>query len=330
MGNARITALLSLEEANRLKAYAKEVGRDVEDVAGDLIVDEMHARNVPITVTLPPTPPIVLGPAAVEAILDPIRWQDPLAAIPFKEEVLLVDVQGEPTHHHHVVDQAQLHGVGACTTFAGVVEATRHLAAGTPVGPGAGGDPAEPPLDSPSRASKVDNASLMDPDHWSHYESRRAQTQDPAVERELAWLRRGLDVARLVATWSKDPSTQVGAVLMDSNHRILSTGFNGFPRGVGDHPERYADRAIKYPMVVHAEANALIAALGAGGAAWSTLIITTAPCARCVGLAIQAGVSVVAYPAPTGDERVDREPWKSEAELARTMLEEAGIKVVLL
>jgi dCMP deaminase len=145
------------------------------------------------------------------------------------------------------------------------------------------------------------------------------------------WLRRGLDVARLVATWSKDPSTKCGAVLMDDDHRILGTGFNGFPRGVGDHPERYADKAIKYPMVVHAEANVLIATLGTAGVAWSvTLIVTTAPCARCAGLAIQAGVSAVAYPDPTGDPRMDREPWKSEAELSRLMLEEAGVKVVLL
>jgi len=62
-----------------------------------------------------------------------------------------------------------------------------------------------------------------------------------------------------IAQWSKDPSTKVGAVIIDPrNKRIISTGFNGFPVGVENTTDRLGTREIKYKMVVHAETNALM------------------------------------------------------------------------
>jgi len=69
------------------------------------------------------------------------------------------------------------------------------------------------------------------------------------------WDSRFMDLARLVASWSKDPSTQVGAVIVDQDKRIVSTGFNGFPRCVNDSP---VDREVKLLRTIHAEENALL------------------------------------------------------------------------
>ena len=69
------------------------------------------------------------------------------------------------------------------------------------------------------------------------------------------WDARFIALASLVASWSKDPSTQVGAVIVDQDKRIVSTGFNGFPQGVNDAP---VDREIKLLRTIHAEENALL------------------------------------------------------------------------
>ncbi|MBT7127172.1 MAG: CMP deaminase, partial [Candidatus Thioglobus sp.] len=71
------------------------------------------------------------------------------------------------------------------------------------------------------------------------------------------WDKRYLGLAAEVSTWSKDPSTQVGAVTVGSKKEVLSQGFNGFPRGIDDSDERYNNRDTKYKLVVHAEMNAI-------------------------------------------------------------------------
>jgi dCMP deaminase len=58
------------------------------------------------------------------------------------------------------------------------------------------------------------------------------------------WDERYLSLAKEIATWSKDPSTQVGAVIVGSKKEVLSQGFNGFPRNINDSDERYNDRKI--------------------------------------------------------------------------------------
>lgn len=70
------------------------------------------------------------------------------------------------------------------------------------------------------------------------------------------WDQRFLALAKFVSTWSKDPSTQVGAVVTDKK-QIVSLGFNGFPPGMSDDSKRLNDRKYKYEHIVHAEINAL-------------------------------------------------------------------------
>ena len=71
------------------------------------------------------------------------------------------------------------------------------------------------------------------------------------------WDCRLIELAKTISTWSKDPSTKVGAVIVDSNRRILSTGYNGFPKGIKD-DERLENRDEKLEMIVHAEINAIL------------------------------------------------------------------------
>ena len=136
------------------------------------------------------------------------------------------------------------------------------------------------------------------------------------------WDDRFIELANFVASWSKDPSTQVGAVIANSNtKRVVSMGFNGFPAGVEDTADRLGTREIKYEMVVHAESNAL---LFAGPAAEGcTLYVTPLPpCARCAVLIIQAGISRVVCPTPDKS----KEPWKTQSQISETMFGEAGVQ----
>ena len=68
---------------------------------------------------------------------------------------------------------------------------------------------------------------------------------------DVKWRNRYLLLAKHFSTWSKDPSTQVGAVAVSNNGLILSEGWNGFPRGIRDTQGRLGDRQTKYDYMVH-------------------------------------------------------------------------------
>lgn len=145
-------------------------------------------------------------------------------------------------------------------------------------------------------------------------------TQMPLdTQRLIDW---AIDMARHVAKLSKDPSTHVGAVIFDEKRRIVSAGYNGLPRGVSDAPERLADRARKYRMTRHAEANAL--AFATGPTEGCTLVVTHPCCAQCAGAAIQAGIAHVVWPTPSEDMRMR---WAEDIDDAMQMFEEAGVHV---
>lgn len=118
---------------------------------------------------------------------------------------------------------------------------------------------------------------------------------------------------------SKDPSTKVGAVIADDSHRLMGIGYNGFPRSVSDDPERYADRNIKYPMVVHAEANAILFANKTEGCTVYVWPLFT--CCDCAGLLIQSGIKRVVSPPPI------EERWKSQYDISEAMYRDAGIEL---
>lgn len=140
---------------------------------------------------------------------------------------------------------------------------------------------------------------------------------------DAKWLYRFLDIATLVSGWSKDPSTAVGAVIVDHNRRIISTGFNGFPYEVEDNEERYNNRPLKYQMIMHAEPNAILSA--ARDLSTCLLIVTHEPCVRCTSLIIQSGIRQLAFKNPQNAEILTREPWASERVAAKAMLSEARV-----
>ena len=129
-------------------------------------------------------------------------------------------------------------------------------------------------------------------------------------------------MAATVASWSKDPSTKVGCTIVDDKRRIVGMGYNGFPRGVDDSEQRYADRPTKYLMVQHAEANAVLNAVGATEGA--TAYVTHHPCANCMGLMIQAGIKKIVTTEP---EAGIRERFGESFAAASTMAQEAGVEV---
>jgi dCMP deaminase len=127
-----------------------------------------------------------------------------------------------------------------------------------------------------------------------------------------------------IKDWSKDPSTKVGAVIVRPDRTIASFGYNGFPRGVLDGPERYADRAEKYPRVVHAELNAILNAREP--LTGYTLFVTPLhPCASCAGAIIQSGIRRVVTTADQDDNR-----WRDSFAVAASMFAEAGVQVEMI
>ena len=137
------------------------------------------------------------------------------------------------------------------------------------------------------------------------------------------WDDRFMGLAAHIAAWSKDPSTQVGAVLVDPrNKRVVATGFNGFPAGVEDRADRLENRQVKYEMVVHAEQNALMFA-GTQAQGCTIYVTPLPPCARCAALLIQAGVQRVVCPRPD----FSKEPWASQGRISEEMFGEAGVAV---
>lgn len=138
----------------------------------------------------------------------------------------------------------------------------------------------------------------------------------------LKWDERFIELARLVATWSKDPSTKTGAVIIDTKRRVVGIGFNGFPRGVKDSESRYQDRELKYKLVVHCEANAILNANGS--VVGCTIYTTKMPCTECTKLIIQAGLLHVVIPwQDPYDESVKR--WREDAAISKVMLQEARV-----
>lgn len=140
------------------------------------------------------------------------------------------------------------------------------------------------------------------------------------------WDLRFLDMAALVSSWSKDPSTKCGAVIVRPDKTVASVGFNGFPKGCDDDPAIYADRERKYSRVVHAEQNAL---LHAGEPVRGYTMYTHPPgfgpsCDRCTAHIIQAGITRVVY---RRDESDFGSRWKEAVESGLQMYAEASVSV---
>ena len=138
------------------------------------------------------------------------------------------------------------------------------------------------------------------------------------------WDRRYVNLAKHISTWSKDPSRKIGAVAVGSKGQILAQGYNGFPRGILDLPERYENREVKYKHVVHAEMNVIYnASFNGVSLDGASLFVYGLPvCNECAKGIIQVGVKrVVVYT----DQEVP-EIWTNAFQLTSDMFKEVGIE----
>lgn len=145
------------------------------------------------------------------------------------------------------------------------------------------------------------------------------------VDRQMRWDRDYLDLAEWWAEKkSKDPSTRIGAVIVRPSNSVASLGYNGFPKGVHDCGDQLRDRKQKYPRVVHAEANAILAA--EGSVRGHTLYSTAHPCCSCAGIIIQAGIARVVTRTPA---EIGGASWRDELWIAEDMFRQAGVELAL-
>ncbi|MBQ0004332.1 MAG: dCMP deaminase family protein [Clostridiales bacterium] len=140
----------------------------------------------------------------------------------------------------------------------------------------------------------------------------------------ISWDEYFMGVSVLAGKRSKDPNTQVGACIVDENNVILSTGYNGFPKGCSDDVfpwDREAEKAedTKYPYVVHAELNAI---LNAGGKSLrgARIYVALFPCNECAKAIIQSGIREVVYLS----DKYDGTPMNIAS---KTMLRAAGVSL---
>lgn len=135
------------------------------------------------------------------------------------------------------------------------------------------------------------------------------------------WDRRFLEMASLVASWSNDPSTQTGAVVVGADKRVISVGFNGFPAGMPDDYQLYANREEKYSRILHCEVNALLFARGDLPEGTTLYTFPFMSCDRCVVQMLQAGIRRFVAPAATA-EQLTR--WGAAFERTKKYIAECG------
>ena len=139
------------------------------------------------------------------------------------------------------------------------------------------------------------------------------------------WDNRFLGLAQYVSPWSKDPSTQTGAVLVDVDKGIIAVGYNGFPQGIEDTPERLNNRELKYRIIRHCEENTFYYARGRDTRGSTLYTYPFLSCPNCASEVIQHKVArVVAPPLP---DRL-KERWEENIALTLELFDEAGIIVV--
>ena len=138
----------------------------------------------------------------------------------------------------------------------------------------------------------------------------------------LSWDEYFMGIAYLSAMRSKDPSTQVGACIIDEDKKIIGIGYNGFPIGSNDDEMPWNKEGefldTKYPYVVHAELNAILNSIKS--LKNCTIYVTHFPCNECAKAIVQSGIKKVIY---FSDKHKDKDSTKA----SRRILENAGLNI---
>lgn len=139
-----------------------------------------------------------------------------------------------------------------------------------------------------------------------------------------SWIKKHFSMCETVALWSKDLTTKVGAVIIDRENNTLCTGYNGFPRGVGDLNKKRLKRPEKYIWTEHAERNAIYAAARNGIILKDKIMFTTLfPCVDCARGIIQSGITDLYCYTTDFEHKRYGEVWRK----SMTMFEEGHIKI---
>jgi dCMP deaminase len=141
------------------------------------------------------------------------------------------------------------------------------------------------------------------------------------------WDLRFIKLAEDVSTWSKDPRRKIGAVAVDPiDRRVLSTGYNGFPKWIRDDPQRMNDSYTKSKYVIHAELNCIFNAVYTGTSLRDTTLYVYGlpPCGECAKGIIQVGIRRIVCEYNTSNEDAK---WTESFAHSQTMFIEAGVEL---
>jgi len=139
--------------------------------------------------------------------------------------------------------------------------------------------------------------------------------------RQAKWDERFMEMARMVASWSKDRSRKVGAVIVGTGGEIVSVGYNGFPRNADDEVEDRHERPAKYRWTEHAERNAIYNAARTGARlAETTIYLPWYPCMDCARSIVQSGIRCVVAIEPNWDDPTFAQDFKDVPALFREAL----------
>ena len=146
------------------------------------------------------------------------------------------------------------------------------------------------------------------------------------VDTPLTWDQYFTNMAMLVAQKSQDESKRYGAVVVDRDHRVRSTGYNGIPKGM-IYQEHHHSRPDKYMYFVHAEQNAIFNAAGIGTSLQQCIMyVIDPPCVECVKAIVQSGITEIVYKLDHPDfvPQLDKDDWRLTLGAAQDILHRTG------
>ncbi len=138
----------------------------------------------------------------------------------------------------------------------------------------------------------------------------------------INWDEYFMGIALLSALRSKDPNTKVGACIVDSDHKVVSIGYNGMPRGIDEEKiswNKGEGLDSKYLYVCHAEFNAILNTRNGSALNGCTLYVSLFPCNECAKAIIQTGIKEIVYL----DNKYEDQ---TETKASKLMLDLAGVK----
>jgi len=159
----------------------------------------------------------------------------------------------------------------------------------------------------------------------SNYSNILSRIEELVLKDDMKWYARFMHIAYAVSKWSKD-STQIGAIAVNKDRQIISTGYNGFPKQIKD-DDRLKNRELKHLLTIHAEMNVIFNAYS-NLRGCSVYVFGLPTCTECAKSLIQVGIKEIVL----DKDRVFscHEPWSTEWHKAYEMFIESGVKVVTI